>query len=176
MQPSKINKLISNLVKHKSKICHSLTSVSIIKTITSWGWAVTSSGKLNKAANLPENCGFLPFTLNFGSRSIYLKTWDYGPKKGPGGFEFFQIISLFLHSPFCRATDPPENSGQNQNLGHLAKMAWIRPNFRLWSEKKIIYDFEWFEFDQPNHNLNIARFKPKLGVLASGSAHFWTSA
>ena len=29
---------------------------------------------------------------------------------------------------------------------------------------------------QPNHNLNIARFQPKLGVLAPGSAHSGTSA
>ena len=54
---------------------------------------------------------------------------------------FFQIISLFLHSPFCRA----RKLGQNLNLGHLAKMSRIRseltPNFRLWSEKRKIYDF-----------------------------------
>ena len=74
------------------------------------------------------------------------------------------------------ATNRPENSGQNQNLGHLAKLARIRPEFQalVWKKRKYMTLFS--EFDQPNHNLNIARFEPKLGVLASGYAHFLTSA
>ena len=70
------------------------------------------------------------------------------------------------------ATNQPENSGQNQNLGHFAKLARIS-GFGL---KKRKYMTLFSEFDQPNHNLNIARFEPKLGVLAPGSAHFLTSA